>query len=281
MRFSRARQSFSTAARASACLLVRAAIVVTTLRAVVVGLKPSGTPAAEPGKPTPSSFTTRELVLGGAVVVVGFVADFFADLLSGRHWISTGLAQWINTGVTISVVIVFVGGGLWKIRAWTRGKIAWSETLWAAVIWIAFAAVAAFTLNHWKWPAPPRAARAAYFATGAQVDATLLVALAVGAVPAAWRTTREHTRAWIVSGLTVAVIGTAAGLAGAAAAAEGTTSQQILFVLSISPLAPTVVALGIGAFERLERQEGRVLHGQDDESLKVSGVEEQRTETSR
>lgn len=178
-------------------------------------------------------------MVGGAVLGGGLLIDFFAS--------NAGVATVIGTVLPI----LFVGGGLWKIRGWTRNKIAWSETLLVTAMWIAFAAAATFSLGHGKWLSP----RTGYFATGAQVDATLLVALAVGGVPTAWKTTSKHARAWIVSGLTVAVIGTAAGLAGSATI-EGTTSQQILFVLSISPIAPTVVALGIGAFERLAHQDG-------------------------
>ena len=112
------------------------------------------------------------------------------------------------------------------------------------VMWIAVAAVVAYEFG---WPAPDDTG---YFATAAQINATLLIAGVINAAPAAWRITPRIHLTWILTAPTVAVVGLGASIAGAIS----TRGSEFLFILSISALAPIVVAVMLGAYDYVTRR---------------------------
>jgi hypothetical protein len=86
------------------------------------------------------------------------------------------------------------------------------------------------------WPEPD----ADHFRVAAQINATLLVAAAIAvAVPPAWDVTTRTRFTWVATATIVVFIGLAASLIGSL---EGKQSE-IVFVLSISPLPPMLIAL--------------------------------------
>lgn len=126
-------------------------------------------------------------------------------------------------------------------------QVALRDFLVAVVVWIGIAALFSHIGGGKNFFVP----HDGYFGTAAQINATLLVAAAVVAiagVPTAWQGTARGERAWILAGLTVAVIGLVAGVAGSTIANE---KSSTLFVLSISPIAPTVFVIFAGALQQV------------------------------
>lgn len=109
------------------------------------------------------------------------------------------------------------------------------------LLWIGLAAVVAFEFG---WPAP---SDTGYFATAAEINATLLIAGVINAAPAAWRITPRIRLTWILTAPIIAVIGLGASIAGAIS----TRGSAVLFILSVSALAPIVVAVVLGAHDQV------------------------------
>jgi hypothetical protein len=109
------------------------------------------------------------------------------------------------------------------------------------VLWIALATVMAFEFG---WPAP---SDTGYYAAAADINATLLIAGVINAAPAAWRITPRILLAWILTAPIVAVIGLGASIAGAVS----TRGSAVLFILSVSALAPIVVAVVLSAHDQV------------------------------
>ncbi len=148
-------------------------------------------------------------------------------------WIAFGLgAAWLVLRVCVTGLVVFVNE--------LRQVVHLPPLLFGVLCW-ELAAVGVFMIFQRPTPSP------GFFATAAQVDATLLVATAlVVDVPPAWRAT---PLAWLASGLVV----TGVGLFGALWGALGKGDPQLLFVLAISPVVPCIVAFLVAAHARFER----------------------------
>lgn len=155
------------------------------------------------------------------------------DLLSGK---TAGRA------IGIAVVLGLVAGAL---RAFVRqipAAVGRLDFVFGLVCWAFIAVIAAAFFG---WPAPD----AGFFATAAQVNATLLVAAAlVSEVPPAWR---ETPLAWIASGVCAMLVGLFAAIAGAL----GTGDPQWLFGVAMSPIAPAAAAFLASAYAHVAPDE--------------------------
>ncbi len=109
--------------------------------------------------------------------------------------------------------------------------------------WVAFAAVWAYEFH---WPGP---SGTTFFNTTAQINATLLVAGVINAVPTAWKASMRLRAAWILTAPTVATVGIGASIAGSISA----DGAKPLFVLSISALGPIALALALTAYQQITR----------------------------
>ncbi len=135
---------------------------------------------------------------------------------------------------------------LGELNKWAAiGDVAYFGLMWIAIMaWLSYMA------GGGNWPVPT----SGYFETAAQINATLLVAAAVGTrlkVPAAWNDSIQVRRAWILLGLGLALIGVAAGIAGSVITKHPDV-RKILFVLSVSPVMPIVLALAFSAGEQFQ-----------------------------
>jgi hypothetical protein len=162
-------------------------------------------------------------------------AAFALELLPADVTVGVFLGS-VAAGLPVQVI---VGGR--EMVSELNAHVSLAALAVSVALWIAAAAVVAYEFG---WPAP---AEAGYFAAAAQINSTLLIAGVINAAPAAWRITPRIHLTWILTAPTVAVIGVGASIAGAIS----TRGSDALFVLSISPLAPIVVAVMLGAYEQV------------------------------
>jgi hypothetical protein len=166
------------------------------------------------------------LVLMGPVLVAGGVG-----ILSERAWL-VGVTVAVASGPLAYAVKSFIH----DVRV-INADVSLLQLFLGTVVWMVAAAAIAAT---YEWPSPSTG----FFGTAAQVNATLLVAGVINAAPAAWRTSKRLVLTWILTAPTVAIVGLSASIAGSISA----TGHRGLFVLSIAPLAPIVLALVAGAY---------------------------------
>jgi hypothetical protein len=166
-----------------------------------------------------------------------------AMIMVGR--LSVTVWAWSILGsVVVGMLIEFGLGARLVVRALNRYVSLGYLTLWT-VLWIVFGVALAYGLH---WPAP---SDRGYFVAAAQINATLLVAAAViTAAPAPWQTSTRVHLAWIFTAPTVAVIGLGAAIGGSISRRD----TEALFALSVSPVAPIVMAIMVGAYEQVVRR---------------------------
>jgi hypothetical protein len=110
--------------------------------------------------------------------------------------------------------------------------------------------MAVLTCGSLGWPAPSMS----FFATAAEIDATLLVAVSVGiAAPSGWRRTLQDHFAFVAGGILMAALGLGASITGAVS----NRPAEVLLVLAVSPVLPVLMALLVGAYDRLREIETR------------------------